>query len=74
VRPYNKWLEWELREHPLPVDVDLDRLRRIASSGDLAAQRSLFRDTEALARAAELGAVVDDWEPSVAFLRGEAAG
>jgi hypothetical protein len=27
VRPYNKWLEWELREHPLPVD--LARLERI---------------------------------------------
>lgn len=70
VRPYNKWLEWELREHPLPVEVDLPRLERIARTGDLDEQRSLFRETEALAREHGHGATIDGWEPDVAFLRG----
>jgi hypothetical protein len=70
VRPFNKWLEWELREHPLPVDVDLTRLERIARTGDLTAQQALFRDTEALARAHGHGATIDGWEPDVAWLRG----
>ena len=70
VRPYNKWLEWELREHPLPATVDLSRLERIARTGDLTDQQALFRDTEALARELGHGATIDDWEPDVAFLRG----
>ena len=70
MRPYNKWLEWELREHPLPAEVDLSRLERIARTGDLADQRALFRETEALARELGHGATIDDWEPDVAFLRG----
>ena len=70
VRPYNKWLEWELREHPLPVEVDLPRLERIARTGDLDEQRSLFRETEAIAREHGHGATIDGWEPDVALLRG----
>jgi hypothetical protein len=70
VRPYNKWLEWELREHPLPATVDLSRLERIARTGDLTDQQALFRDTEALARELGHGATIDGWEPDLAFLRG----
>jgi Nucleotidyltransferase domain len=72
VRPYNKWLEWELHEHALPVPVDLDRLERIARAGDISEQQALFRETEALARARGHGATIDGWEPDVAWLRGEA--
>jgi hypothetical protein len=70
LRPYNKWLEWELRAHPLPIDVDLARLERIACSGALEDQQALFRDTEELARAHGHGATIDGWEPDVALLRG----
>ncbi|MGH3053497.1 MAG: nucleotidyltransferase domain-containing protein [Gaiellaceae bacterium] len=70
VRPYNKWLEWELLEHPLPVEVDLPRLERIARTGDLAGQQALFRDAETLARQLGHGATIDGWEPDVAWLRG----
>ena len=69
IRPYNKWLEWELREHPLPVAVDLDLLRR-AGRGEVAAQREQFVAAERIARDAGLGAVIDGWEPDVAWLRG----
>ena len=70
VRPYNKWLEWELQHHPLPVDVDLMLLQRIATTGGIAAQQELFRWSESLAREAGLDAVVDSWEPDLAWLRG----
>lgn len=70
LRPYNKWLEWELREHPLPVDVDLAQLERIVRTGDIAEQQALFRETETLAREQGHGATFDGWEPDVAWLRG----
>jgi hypothetical protein len=70
VRPYNKWLAWELRERPLPVALDLGLLQRIATTGDTAAQQELFRWAESLAREAGLGAVVDSWEPDLDWLRG----
>jgi predicted nucleotidyltransferase len=70
LRPYNKWLEWELEQHPLPINVPLDRLERIARTGDAGEQRALFRDVEALAREHGLAAVIDGWEPDVAWLRG----
>jgi predicted nucleotidyltransferase len=68
LRPYNKWLEWELEEHPLPIDVSLERLEQIARTGDAGEQRALFRDAETLAREHELGAVIDGWEPDVDWL------
>jgi hypothetical protein len=70
VRPFNKWLEWELREHPLPVEVDLARLERIARTGGLPEQQALFREAESLARAHGHGVTIDGWEPDVAWLRG----
>ena len=51
VRPYNKWLEWELREHPLPATVDLSRLEQIARTGDSRQQRALPGHRGAGARA-----------------------
>jgi hypothetical protein len=70
VRPFNKWLAWELENHPLPWN-DLPRLQRIAGTGDLAEQRRLFRDAEALSREHDLDSVIDSWEPDVAWLRGD---
>ena len=69
LRPYNKWLAWELETHPLPWN-DLPRLERIARTGDLDEQRALFRDAEAIAREHGHGRVIDGWEPDVAWLRG----
>ena len=50
---------------------DMDRLERIARTGDLGEQAALFRNAEALARERGLGAVIDGWEPDVGRLRGE---
>ncbi len=71
LRPYNKWLEWELEQHPLPWNA-LPRLAEIARTGDVAEQQALFREAEPLARAHGLGSVIDGWEPGVQWLRGDA--
>lgn len=72
VRPYNKYLEWELREHPLEgwsAEELLPLLDRVLA-GEAAAQHELFRLVEAQARREGFGDVVDGWEPDVAWLRG----
>lgn len=69
LRPYNKWLGWELETHPLPWN-DLPRLERIARTGDREEQHALFREADAIAREHGHGGVIDGWEPDVAWLRG----
>jgi predicted nucleotidyltransferase len=73
VRPFNRFLVWELERQPLPgaaweSDALMSRLERVAA-GDLAAQRQTFRDVESLARTQGLGDVLDGWEPDLAWLR-----
>ena len=74
VRPYNKWLRWELERHPLEppwtADELLPRLERILD-GDLDEQPALFRDAERLARERGLGEVIDGWGPDIPFLRAD---
>lgn len=76
VRPYNKWLRWELEHHPLEppwtADELLPRLERILD-GRLEEQPALFRDAERLARERGLGEVIDGWEPGVPWLRGDSS-
>ncbi len=74
VRPYNKYLEWELRHHRLEYwDADelLPLLDRVLT-GEPEAQRELFNRVEPLARRAGFGDVVDGWEPDLDWLRGTA--
>ena len=68
VRPFNKWLSWELTNHPLQWN-DLGLLERIIRTGDLAEQAALFQEAESIARAHGLAEVVDGWEPDVERLR-----
>jgi hypothetical protein len=75
VRPFNKFLVWELTQHPLgdrswTADSLIPRLEKIVSTGQLEEQQQLFRDMEHLARGRGLGHVVDGWEPDVTMLRG----
>jgi predicted nucleotidyltransferase len=75
VRPFNKYLRWELESFPLGdelwnPDILLPRLDAIVATGGLAPQQSLFRDAEALARQHGLGHVVDSWGRDAALLRG----
>jgi hypothetical protein len=73
IRPFNKYLEWELRNHPVEgwdAD-DLLSLLEGIRKGDEDAQRGLFRKVESATRAQGYGDVVDSWHPDVAWLRGE---
>jgi len=76
VRPFNRFLDWELRQEPFPepgwdVDTLLPRLEAIAADPTLERQAALFRDVEVLARAQDMGHVIDGWEPDVeSFRRG----
>ena len=72
VRPYNKYLEWELRHHPLEgwtAGELLPLLDRVLT-GEREAQHELFRRIEEPARGAGFGDVVDGWEPDLDWLRG----
>jgi hypothetical protein len=74
IRPYNKYLEWELRHHPLDgwsADELLPLLDRVLA-GEPDAQRELFKLIETAAREQGFGDVVDGWEPDVEWLRGNA--
>lgn len=75
VRPFNKYLDWELRHHPLPDWPPGVLLQLVAGvlDRDRASQHELFRLVERDARAHDFGAEIDDWQPDVAWLRGEAA-
>ena len=73
VRPYNKYLEWELRHHPLDgwtADDLLPLLDRVLT-GERKAQHELFELIEEPARREGFGDVVDGWEPDVDWLRGQ---
>ncbi|MCH5670990.1 hypothetical protein [Streptomyces gilvus] len=79
VRPYNKYLRWELERRPLGDERwDVGRLlpvvRRILADGDPETQRALFRDIEPLARAAGHGPVLDAWGGDLGLLRGVSGG
>jgi hypothetical protein len=73
VRPYNKYLEWELRHHRLEdwnADELLPLLDRVLT-GEPEPQHELFNRIEPLARREGYGDVIDGWEPDVDWLGGK---
>ena len=75
VRPFNKWLVYELETDPLrtPAFTSLiDRIEELVADPGADRLRGAFRMLETAARAGGHGAVIDSWEPDVAWLRGEA--
>ncbi|HEY8723005.1 MAG TPA: hypothetical protein VIL92_03970 [Gaiellaceae bacterium] len=73
VRPFNKYLEWELRHHPLPGWAAETLLPLIVGvlDRDQASQHELFRMIERDARGRSFEAEIDEWEPDVSWLRGD---
>jgi predicted nucleotidyltransferase len=74
VRPFNKYLDWELRHHPLPgwqAETLLPLIGGVLDR-DQASQHDLFRLVEREARAQGFDSAINEWEPDVAWLRGEA--
>ena len=81
LRPYNKYLPWELREHPLAVPEWSARAfvpeLELMLAGDPAALRRTFAVVDREVRAWDAahdttvcGDLVDDWGPELALLRG----
>lgn len=71
VRPFNKYLQWELETHPLAWDAsELADLLADALDGTAAAQHVLFKTVEPHIRTHGFDAVIDDWHPHVSLFRG----
>lgn len=75
LRPYAKYLAWELEAHPLEQlpwapAVFLDRLKEVLDTGDIAAQRDLIQGLAPIFRAAGHRAVLDDWDQAWPWLLG----
>jgi predicted nucleotidyltransferase len=73
VRPFNKYLDWELRRHSLTgwsAEVLLPLIAGVLDR-DQASQHELFRLIELDARGHGFDAEIDEWEPDVRWLRGE---
>ncbi|MFF8394101.1 hypothetical protein [Streptomyces sp. NPDC016172] len=74
VRPYNKYLRWELERQPLgdsrwEANRLLPVLRRILADGDPPSQRTLFAEIEEAARRAGHDGVLDAWGTDLRLLR-----
>ncbi|WP_435281818.1 hypothetical protein [Streptomyces koelreuteriae] len=74
VRPYNKYLRWELERSPLGerrwgVDRLLPVVERLLADGDPGTQRALFTGIEEAARKAGHGEVLDSWGTDLELLR-----
>lgn len=74
VRPYNKYLRWELERQPLgdprwDAERLLPVLRRILADGDPPTQRALFTEIEEAARDAGHDEVLDSWGRDLDLLR-----
>ncbi len=63
LRPYNKYLRWELTTHPLPAPWDLTLPARVVADPG-----ALFADVAALARRCGHGDVLDAWGDDLALL------
>jgi len=73
LRPYAKYLAWELEAHPLqhcpwPAEALPGLLAELALA-DVAGLRRFFNTTEGLFRDAGYGAVFDAWGDALAYLR-----
>ncbi|MBV1851390.1 hypothetical protein [Catellatospora tritici] len=65
VRPYNKYLRWELETHPLPAPWTADHVITALTEQPSA----LFPDLETVVRAKGYGDVLDSWGPELDLLR-----
>lgn len=66
LRPYNKFLEWELKTRPLKLlpwngDEFLEKITKIIQTGDVATQKEILNKIFELFRQHGYGAVIDGW-------------
>jgi hypothetical protein len=73
LRPYHKYLEWELAEYPLerlpwaPTRL-LEMLLQVLASADVAVQQEWLREAERLFRGEGYGAVFDAWGEALRWM------
>jgi hypothetical protein len=72
VRPFNKWLRFEVAREPLSIDGLIEAVEAVSRGPTTVNQRAAFRLLESALRAAGFDAAVDSWAPDVAWLRGSA--
>lgn len=75
LRPYNKYLRWELERHPLgppewAVEPLLPQVQRVLADGDKPTQAGLSTQVERAARAAGHGDTLDAWGQDLELCRG----
>lgn len=67
LRPYNKYLEWDLKNHPLRLlpwspDEFIEKVKKIMRTGDIEIQKEIFKKVSELFRAEGYGEVIDGWK------------
>lgn len=70
LRPFYKYLDWELAEHPLAAGQALALEAPALLDADAGALRGLLREAEPLFRAAGHDSVFDGWGGDLAWMRG----
>ncbi len=76
VRPYNKYLRYELERRPLDMpgwaQLDLiDSLNRMMDTGEVTAQRQIYHLIESAARELGHGGTIESWGDELALIRGD---
>lgn len=67
LRPYNKFLEWDIKEHPLKLlpwqaDDFIEKVKKIMTTGDIEFQKEIFRKICELFKKEGYGEVIDGWK------------
>jgi hypothetical protein len=74
LRPYYKYLEWELKTFPLEKltlapDELMESLLKILETGSIPTQQKILACVEAMARADGYGSVLDDWGADLGWMK-----
>jgi len=67
LRPYNKYLEWDLENHPLKLlpwspQIFLENIKGVFATGDIEIQKDAFKSVCELCKIQGYNKVIDDWK------------
>lgn len=74
VKPYYKYLRWELKEHSLKkllwdYKVFLNKVQRITTRGDIKTQKEIFRQMEKIFSRAGYKSVFNGWQDNINWIK-----